>query len=130
MGRYGVTCNVFAPLAATRLTLSDEVKAGFKKRYESGLMTKERYEELIGMPGPEYVAPFIAYLATDEAADINGCVFQVTGTRVGLYSEPQITRVIHKAEGKWTVDELTRLVPSTLTQGIINPAPPETEQKS
>ena len=125
MGRYGVTCNVFAPVAATRMTLSEETKAGFKKRYEAGLVTKERYEELVGMPGPEFVGPFIAYLATDEAADINGCVFQVSGGRVGLYSEPQLTRFIFKTEGKRTVDELVKEVPKSLTQGIANPAPPK-----
>lgn len=129
MGRYGVTCNAFAPVAATRMTLSEETKAGFKKRYEAGQMSKERYEELIGMPGPEFVAPFIAYLATDEASDINGCVFQVTGGRVGLYSEPELVRFIFKPEGKWSVDELIKTVTQTLTQGIANPAPSEPATK-
>ena len=72
MGRYGVTCNAYAPTAATRFTISEDIVAGFKKRYEAGLMTKERYEELTNPPSPETLTPFLVYLCTDEAAGING----------------------------------------------------------
>ncbi len=123
MGRHGVTCNAYAPTAATRFTLSDDVVAGFKKRYEAGLMTKERYEELTNPPSPETVAPFLAYLCTDEAADINGQVFDVTGGDIAIYSEPIKKNAIHKEEGLWTVEELIELVPKVLLKGYKNPAP-------
>jgi len=55
MAKYGVTCNAICPGAATRMTLSDEVKQGFKKRYEAGLITKERLDLMLDMPGPEFV---------------------------------------------------------------------------
>ncbi len=51
-GRYGITCNAYAPTAATRFTLSADIVAGFKKRLETGLITKERYEELTNPPIP------------------------------------------------------------------------------
>jgi NAD(P)-dependent dehydrogenase (short-subunit alcohol dehydrogenase family) len=125
MGRYGVTCNAYAPTAGTRFTLSDEIVAGFKKRYEAGLMTKERFEELTNPPSPETVTPFIIYLCTDEAADINGQVFDVTGGNIAIYSEPVKKRSIVKEEGLWTVEELIEQVPRVLLKGYKNPAPPQ-----
>ncbi len=128
MGRYGVTCNAYAPTAATRFTLSDEIVAGFKKRYEAGLMTKERFEELTNPPSPETVTPFIVYLCTDEAADINGQVFDVTGGDIAIYSEPVKKKSIVKKEGLWTVEELVDQVPRVLLEGYKNPAPPQADK--
>ena len=125
MGRYGVTCNAYAPTAATRFTLSDDIVAGFKKRFEAGLMTKERYEELTNPPGPETVAPFVVYLCTDEASNINGQVFDVTGGNIAIYSEPVKTKSIDKQEDLWTIEELIELVPKVLLEGYTNPAPPQ-----
>lgn len=126
MGRYGVTCNVYAPTAATRFTLSEDIVAGFKKRFEAGLMTKERYEELTNPPGPETVAPFVVYLCTDEAASINGQVFDVTGNNIAIYSEPVKKQSISKPEGLWTIEELTDMIPRILLEDYQNPAPPAT----
>ncbi|MDH5695249.1 MAG: SDR family NAD(P)-dependent oxidoreductase [Dehalococcoidia bacterium] len=127
LGRYGVTCNAYAPTAATRFTLAEDVVAGFKKRYEAGLMTKERFEELTSPPSPETVTPLILYLCTDEAADINGQVFDVTGGNIAIYSEPVKKKTIIKQEGLWTVEELIDQVPKVLLEGYQNPAPPQPE---
>jgi NAD(P)-dependent dehydrogenase (short-subunit alcohol dehydrogenase family) len=124
VGRYGITCNAYAPTAGTRFTLAEGVVAGFRKRYEAGLMTKERFEELTNPPSPETVTPFIIYLCTDEAADINGQVFDVTGGNIAIYSEPVKAQSILKEEGLWTVEELIELVPKVLLEGYKNPAPP------
>jgi len=123
MGRYGVTCNAYAPTAATRFTINEDIIAGFKKRYEARLMTKERFEELTNPPGPETVTPFIVYLCTDQAADINGQTFDVTGSNIAIYSEPIKKKAINKEKGLWTVEELIELVPKVLLEGYQNPAP-------
>ncbi len=125
LGRTGVTCNAYAPTAGTRFTLSESVVAGFKKRYEAGLLTKERYEELSNPPGPETCAPFIVYLCTEEAANINGQVFDVTGGDIAIYSEPVKKYTITKETGLWTLDELIKQVPAGLLKSYQNPAPPE-----
>jgi len=125
VGRYGVTCNAYAPTAATRFTLSDDIVAGFKKRYEAGLMTKERFEELTNPPRPETVGPFMVYLCTEEAADINGQVFDVTGGDIAIYSEPVKEKTITKKKGLWTVEELIEQVPKVLLEGYKNPSPPK-----
>lgn len=131
MGKYGVTANCFDPLAATRMTLSDEVVAGMTERYKQGIMTKEQLDEILNLPGPEYVPPFIVYLASDGAANINGRVFHVEKGRIALYSEPVEEKVIYKTEagGMWTVDELEHAVPNTLLVDYVNIAPSQETSK-
>lgn len=72
--------------------------------------------------GPaEDMAPFLAYLATQEAEYINGSVFSVTGdARVTLYTEPQEASTIKKMEGPWTVEELIETVPQTLMKDYVS----------
>ncbi|MGP8080270.1 MAG: SDR family NAD(P)-dependent oxidoreductase [Dehalococcoidales bacterium] len=124
IGRYGVTCNAYAPTAGTRFTLSEEVKANFQKRLDTGLITRERYEELMNPPGPETVAPFVVYLCTNEAANINGQVFDVTYPTISIYSESVRMKTMTQEKGKLlTVDELISLVPKVLLEGYKNPAP-------
>jgi len=123
VGGYGVTCNAYVPWAATRLSASPEAKAIYKKRYEMGVWTREQYEAAMNMSGPETVAPLLVYLCTDEAADINGQVFDVSGNSVAIYSEPVKKKSILKEEGLWTIEELIELVPEVLLEGYKNPAP-------
>lgn len=131
LGRYGVTCNCIAPMAATRMTVTEEVKAGWRKRYEAGLITKVHLDELLNMPGPEYIPPVVTYLACDKAGNINGQVFHIEKGRVAIYSEPVEVRAIYKTEagGMWTVDDLEEAIPKTLLVGYVNPAPPQEEKR-
>jgi NAD(P)-dependent dehydrogenase (short-subunit alcohol dehydrogenase family) len=129
MGRYGVTANCFDPSAKTRMTFNEEVKAGFKKRLDKELITKEQYEQLMKMPGPEHIPPIIVYLATEEAGNINGQVFHCEQGRIGLYSEPIEAKTIFNEGQVWSLDELADLVPKTLLVGYTNPAPPEAPKK-
>ena len=71
-GRYGITANAMCPMAATRMTVNDAVIAGWKRRLERGLLSQAQYDSRMAMPGPEFVAPMVAYLCTEEARDVNG----------------------------------------------------------
>lgn len=131
MGRYGVTANCVAPIAATRMTMTEEVKAGMKKRLDSGLITKEFYDSFMAMPGPEYVPPLVIYLASDAAANINGRVFHIEKGRAAIYCEPIETLAIYKTteNGMFRVEELEEFVPKTLLTGYLNPAPAESPKE-
>jgi NAD(P)-dependent dehydrogenase (short-subunit alcohol dehydrogenase family) len=120
MGRYGVTCNAIRPAAATRLTMTPELKAAWEKRAAAGLGAVSD----AGQHLPEAIAPIVVFLCTDEAANINGRTFQVRGGEVHLMTDPVAIRSIYKA-GMWTVDELCKLVPMSLALGLVNPAPPK-----
>ncbi len=131
LGRYGVTCNVIVPSASTRMTMTEEVKKGYQKRYEAGLITKERLEMVLNLPGPEHIAPMVGFLASDAAANVNGQIFRVEARLVGIYSPPTITKALcrdYVNHGLWGVDELAELVPLTLLTDYVNPAPFKPEE--
>ncbi|MEX2245892.1 MAG: SDR family NAD(P)-dependent oxidoreductase [Dehalococcoidia bacterium] len=126
LGRYGVTCNAISPGAATRMTATvPQNTAQLRARAGTAAppMPAPAASSVPVMSDPEYVAPMTAFLACDEAWNINGKVFYVAGGRISLAHEEVPMRQIIK-DGMWTVDELRQLVPSQLMYGMVNPAPP------
>ena len=124
-GRYGITANAMCPMAATRMTVNDAVIAGWKRRLESGLLTQAQYEARMAMPGPEYVAPMVAYLCTDESADVNGQIFHAEKGLIHTYYYGEEARSLyqHENDGMFTVDDLVEMIPASLMNGIPNIAP-------
>ena len=90
LDRYGVTVNAIAPRARTRMT--------------ENLMQWDA-EEGFDSHDPENVAPTVAWLASDDAADVTGRVFIVGGGDVYLVQNFTATNHIAK-DGRWTVEEL------------------------
>jgi len=124
MGKYGVTCNAIRPRAATRLTVSPELQEAMDRARAQGTQMPIEAGVDISKLDPDAIAPFVIFLATDEAAGINGRNFLVSAGQISLYSEPIAEKTIYK-EGIWTVDELADVVPGTLAAGLVNPAPPQ-----
>ena len=116
VGRYGITCNAVSAVAETRL-FPGMVDSYRTPDQRSGLGTPPALGawEGPGEPGdPENVAPLVAYLCTDESPNANGYVFGVRGGSIYLYSNPETTRDIYKAD-MFTMDELDELVPQFLS---------------
>ena len=128
LGQYGATCNAYSPRAASRLSLRKPFLEKTKRWYDAGMITKEKYEEILNPPSPDTVAVFLTYLCTDEAANINGRVFYVTGGVIGLMSEPVMINTIYNERGMWQIEELIKWVPDGLLQGYKNPAPPQMQK--
>ena len=124
LGRYGVTVNAIAPGANTRMTATvpDSARELRAQRGIGGAAAQAQPAQRPTNP-PEQVAGMVAYLCTDDAANINGQIFDVGGGRVSLLHHPTPFRTIFN-ENIWTLDELRRLVPQQLMAGIENPAPP------
>lgn len=129
-GRYGITANAMCPMAATRMTVNDAVIANWKRRLESGLLTQAQYDSRMAMPGPEYIAPLVAYLCTDASADVNGEIFHAEKSMLHTYYYGEQARAIYKYDngGMFTVDELIETVPASLMAGIPNIAPKQEEK--
>ena len=72
---------------------------------------------------PDAVAPFVCYLASDFAANVNGQTFLVYGDTISLVSQPRPERAIWTETGHWEMDELSDRARNYLTAGIPNPAP-------
>jgi NAD(P)-dependent dehydrogenase (short-subunit alcohol dehydrogenase family) len=129
-GRYGITANAMCPFAATRMTVNDAVIANWKRRLEAGLLSQSDFDSRMAMPGPEFVAPMVAYLCTDAAKDVNGQIFHAEKTHYHTYAYGEIARSIFKYDndGMFTVDELIDLIPASLMAGVPNPVPAEAEK--
>ena len=91
--KYGITVNVLVPTATSRLTediFPDQIKDRFP---------------------PETVAPAVVWLCTDEAKEVTGRQWLVSGNNVSLLSW-QITPIADQdlSEGPWSVEEIGRRI--------------------
>jgi NAD(P)-dependent dehydrogenase (short-subunit alcohol dehydrogenase family) len=103
--KYGITVNVLAPTAMSRLTediLPEQAKDQFP---------------------PENVSPAVVFLCTDEAKDISGRTWLVGGNSVSMLSW-QVTRIADRPldEGPWSVAEIgERILANRDSWPPINP---------
>lgn len=97
VARYGVTCNTINPRARTRMTVNT--------------FGAERFELAEGQwdaDDPDNVSPWVAYLCSDEAADISGQTFVVGGDQVQLMEGWHRVGRIRKGKDRWTPAELVQ----------------------
>jgi NAD(P)-dependent dehydrogenase (short-subunit alcohol dehydrogenase family)/acyl dehydratase/putative sterol carrier protein len=83
--RAGITCNAIAPVAKTRMT--DDIS-----------QVPDDYE-------PEDIAPLIAWLCSDESADVTGRVFGAHGNQYFEYAM-EMTEGVTPAE-RWKAEDIT-----------------------
>lgn len=119
LGRYGATANSICPRANTRMTQS--VPDAARQLRADRPQDREETPPAMEM-NPDDIGPFVAYLSSDKASNVNGQTFLVYGGVITKLSLPRRVRTIFK-QGRWTMDELCDLVPHNLTQGLINPSP-------
>ena len=121
MGRYGVTCNAIAPRASTRM-IADIPDSAAEIRARSGVAPISGEQDLPNLD-PDHIAPFVCYLATDFADNINGQTFLVYGDTISLMSQPRPQKSIYEPAGTWNLDALSSMARDVLTKDIYNPAP-------
>lgn len=127
LGRYGVTCNGICPGASTRMTqtVPDSARQLRQAAGVQGAASAQPVQQsaYAGLREPEYVAPMVAYLASDDAWDLNGWLFNVAGGQVSVAHHPSPMRTVFKP-GLWGLDELDDAVHNVLLRDLTNPAPP------
>ena len=98
MARYNVTSNAIAPFAWSRLIGTIPAETDDEKA------RVERLKQL----SPAHIAPLVAFLGSDEAADVSGQIFGVRGKEIMVFSQPRPVRSVYNAEG-WSVDSLSEI---------------------
>jgi NAD(P)-dependent dehydrogenase (short-subunit alcohol dehydrogenase family) len=93
LGRLNVTANCIAPRARTTMT---EQIPNFA-RPETGF---DKYD-------PANVSPMVAWLASDDAHDVNGQVFIVLGDQIHRMQPAQIAASVTAGDRRWTVEAIS-----------------------
>ena len=93
LARYGVTVNAISPRARTRMT---EELFGEMAKVEEG-----KFDAF----APENVAPLVAFLASDAAADVNGQNFVVFGGNIWVMQGWKPAGSVRR-DSRWTPKEL------------------------
>jgi NAD(P)-dependent dehydrogenase (short-subunit alcohol dehydrogenase family) len=91
MARAKVTVNAIAPVAFTRMT--EDLKM---------LQAIPNAKEMLA---PDHISPVALFLASDLAADINGTIVGVMGTKVSVYKMIETAGTTPKG-ANWTAQEL------------------------
>ena len=118
LNRYGVTANAILPGATTRMI--DSTPRGQAVLQQTGKLPSELAEGTEG--DPANVAPMVVYLATDDAADVNGHFFGVQGNVVQLYSHWELAGVL-QSDRRWKPQEIAELFESNVGKHIVPPEP-------
>ncbi len=113
----GITANAVAPFADTRR--GNVPKPDQAERLERAGLSRKKAADEQGdeRADPAFVSPIVVYLASDQAAHVNGLVFRAGGGKIGVYSHPTEIASIHRdwrKDGPWTLEELAKLLPGTL----------------
>lgn len=86
MYKYGVTANVIAPVAKSRM---------------SGQVPME-----LKMGEPEDVAPMVAWLLGPDSRQVTGQIYTVNGGHIAVWDQPHEVRAMDK-DGRWSVEEIS-----------------------
>ncbi len=131
--RRGITVNAVYPGGRTRMVESiPESAVDWLREQATTRPGSYPVADLVASPEPDEAlvpesnAPKIVYLCTDAASDITGQVIGTHGWGTSLFSPRRPVKSIRK-DGAWTLDELERLVPISLTTGLANPSPREVD---
>ncbi|MDA1279133.1 MAG: SDR family oxidoreductase [Chloroflexi bacterium] len=112
LGKYGVTANSIAPRAETRMV--ESIPEATRERLAANGLFPARGE---APWKPEDVAPFVAFLASDYAAPVNGQVFLVYGGNVVHMSLPRRIKTIYNSNppATWEPEQLdAQVLPNLL----------------
>ena len=106
LASYGVTCNVIAPLASTRMTDRGRgvTADGPAPSASAGGTSMD----------PKNVVPIIVWLASDEGGVATSHIFGASGHRISVYNEPVQERMLWSQTRMFDIDRLFEEWPRTL----------------
>ena len=99
--RYGIRVNALAPVAHTDMTAVFKTDAAIGHRLE--------------FPPAESVAPLVVHLAGPRSDHLHGQVLSFDGTRLEVWSHPEVT-ASYELPARWTGDDFSRLLTAEIMQ--------------
>jgi NAD(P)-dependent dehydrogenase (short-subunit alcohol dehydrogenase family) len=107
----GITANVIAPSADTRMTRSvptpkDPAAAAAR-------------EERLRRSRADAIAPLCAFLASEQAGYVNGQVFHQRAGELSLYGHMRPVRMVHR-NGGWTPQTIAEIAMPSLANGFTS----------
>jgi NAD(P)-dependent dehydrogenase (short-subunit alcohol dehydrogenase family) len=114
---FGITVNAVNPSATDTRMVARAVEAG---RAAGGEAARRAENLAAAMQRPEDVAVLIAALCSEAAARINGQVFFVAKSRVGLFAPLTLAQSRDK-DGPWSAEELAKELGSFETYPLEAP---------
>jgi NAD(P)-dependent dehydrogenase (short-subunit alcohol dehydrogenase family) len=106
LGRYGVTVNAIAPAARTRMT--ETTFADMMKRPDSGFDAMD----------PANVAPLVAWLASAEAGEVTGRVFEIQGGLLSVADGWSVGARVDRG-ARWEAAELGAVVRKLVAESAV-----------
>ena len=107
----GITANVIAPSADTRMTRSvptpkDPAAAAAR-------------EERLRRSRADAIAPLCVFLASEQASYVNGQVFHQRAAELSLYGHMRPVRMVHR-QGGWTPETIAEVAMPSLANGFTS----------
>ncbi|MFB6202259.1 MAG: SDR family NAD(P)-dependent oxidoreductase [Halorhabdus sp.] len=90
---FDVRANALMPVAKTRMTMQAADGYDYPETVDFESLT------------PDRVTPMIAFLASEDAADVNGCTLAVGGEGMVYVTDPDFVRSAYR-EGGWTAETI------------------------
>jgi NAD(P)-dependent dehydrogenase (short-subunit alcohol dehydrogenase family) len=124
-GRFGVRCNAIRPLAAGQSAADFAARAAKWADLVALTMSPRVFalqQKLLADPGlmpTDKIAPFVVWLCTDAARNVNGHTFEVHGDTISRVTEPALDRTVVR-DGGWDLDSLDAIAPVNLVDGLVN----------
>jgi 3-oxoacyl-[acyl-carrier protein] reductase len=124
-GRFGIRCNAIRPLAAGQSAADFATRAAKWADLVALTMSPRVFalqQKMLADPKllpTEKIAPFVVWLCTDAARNVNGHTFEVHGDTISRVTEPALARTVVRDEG-WDLDSLDAIAPVNLVDGLVN----------
>ena len=105
MKRAGVTVNAIIPVAATAMTETVPYFSAAIEADKTGEPMPEFFRKELGFGTAADVAGLVAFLSSDDAANITGQAIGVGGDRLQVWSHPEPVATEYR-EGGWTYEAM------------------------
>ena len=111
--RAGITANAVIPVAATAMTATVPYFHAAVQADAQGEPMPDFFRHGLGFGTSADVAPLIAYLASDAAAEVTGQAIGIGGDRLQLWSHPEpVVSAYH--DGGWDAEALAAEFPQAI----------------